>query len=61
MSRVDVTASATFTSKPGIQVSGFGTPVAGGAFAANYTVSNAVVSQILGRPLSGNAPPSPST
>jgi hypothetical protein len=54
--RVDVSLSATFTSKPGIQVSGFGTPVAGGAFAANYTVSNAVVSQILGRNLAGSAP-----
>ena len=36
--KVDVSISGTFTSKPGIQVSGFGTPVAGGAFAANYTV-----------------------
>jgi hypothetical protein len=52
--RVDVLLSATFTSKPGIQVSGFGTPVAAGAWAANYTVSNAVVSQRLGRNLSGN-------
>ena len=48
--KIDVALSGTFTSKPGIKVSGFGTPVAGGAFAANYTVSNAVVSQILGRP-----------
>jgi hypothetical protein len=54
--RVDVSISGTFTSKPGIQVSGFGTPVAGGAFAANYTVSNAVVQQVLGRPLAGSAP-----
>jgi hypothetical protein len=54
--RVGVSVSGTFTSKPGIQVSGFGTPVAGGAFAANYTVSNAVVQQILGRPLAGSAP-----
>jgi hypothetical protein len=53
---IDVAISATFTSKPGIQVSGFGTPVAGGAFAANYTVSNAVVAPILGRPLAGSAP-----
>jgi hypothetical protein len=52
--RIDVTLSGTFTSKPGIQVSGFGTPVAGGAFAANYTVSNTVVQPILGRPLSGS-------
>ena len=54
--KIDVSLSATFTSKPGIQVSGFGTPVAGGAFAANYTVSNAVVQPILGRPLAGSAP-----
>jgi hypothetical protein len=54
--KIDVAVSGTFTSKPGIQVSGFGTPVAGGAFAANYTVSNAVVSQIIGRNLAGSAP-----
>ncbi|MEP7306342.1 MAG: TonB-dependent receptor [Acidobacteriota bacterium] len=54
--KIDLALSGTFTSKPGIQVSGFGTPVAGGAFAANYTISNAVVSQILGRNLAGNAP-----
>jgi hypothetical protein len=54
--RIDVSVSGTFTSKPGIQVSGFGTPVAGGAFAANYTVSTAVVQQIIGRPLAGSAP-----
>ncbi len=54
--KIDVAISGTFTSKPGIQVSGFGTPVAGGAFAANYTVSNAVVAPILGRPLAGSAP-----
>jgi hypothetical protein len=53
--KIDVSVSGTFTSKPGIQVSGFGTPVAGGAFAANYTVSNTVVQPILGRPLSGSA------
>jgi hypothetical protein len=51
-----VQTSVTFTSKPGIQVSQFGTPAAGGALAANYTVSNAVVSQSLGRNLSGAAP-----
>ena len=55
MPKVDVSISGTFTSKPGIQVSGFGTPVAGGAFAANYTVSNSVVQQIIGRPLAGSA------
>ena len=54
--KIDVTLSGTFTSKPGIQVSGFGTPVAGGAFAANYTVSSAALQPILGRPLAGNAP-----
>ena len=54
--KVDVSVAATFTSKPGIQVSGFGTPVAGGAFAANYTISNAAVMPILGRPLAGAAP-----
>src|SRR5688572_3891035 len=54
--RIDVSVSGTFTSKPGIQVSGFGTPVAGGAFAANYTVAGPVVAQILGRPLAGSAP-----
>jgi hypothetical protein len=53
--KVDVQISATFTSKPGINVSGFGTPQQGGAFAANYTVSNAVVQGIIGRPLVGNA------
>jgi len=56
MPKIDVSISGTFTSKPGIQVSGFGTPVAGGAFAANYTVSNAAVQQIIGRPLAGSAP-----
>jgi hypothetical protein len=54
--KVEVQLSVTFTSKPGINVSGFGTPVAGGAWAANYTVANAVVAQSLGRSLSGNAP-----
>jgi hypothetical protein len=54
--KIDVSVSGTFTSKPGIQVSGFGTPVAGGAFAANYTISNAAVAPILGRPLAGSAP-----
>jgi hypothetical protein len=47
--------SATFTSKPGINLSGFGTPQQGGAFQANYTLLNAAVQPILGRPLSGNA------
>ena len=54
--KIDVLVSGTFTSKPGINVSGFGTPVTGGAFAANYTMSNAQVLPILGRPLAGSAP-----
>jgi hypothetical protein len=54
--KVDVQTSITFTSKPGIQVSQFGTPAAGGALAANFTVANAVVAQSLGRNLSGGAP-----
>jgi hypothetical protein len=54
--KLEVTLSGTFTSKPGINVSGFGTPVAGGAFAANYTISNAQLAPILGRPLAGAAP-----
>jgi hypothetical protein len=53
---VDVQVSGTFTSKPGIQVSVFGTPQQGGAFAANYTLSSAVIAGSLGRPLAGNAP-----
>ncbi len=52
--KVDVQLSGTFISKPGIQVSGFGTPVAGGAFAANYTVPASAVTPQLGRPLAGN-------
>ena len=54
--KVDVQVSATFTSKPGVNLSGFGTPQQGGAFQANYVVSNAAVAPILGRPLAGNAP-----
>jgi hypothetical protein len=56
--RVDVQVSATFTSKPGIQVNINGTPtgVVGGSIGANYTVANAVVAQSLGRSLAGNAP-----
>jgi len=55
--RIDIQVSATFTSKPGIQVNINGTPtgVVGGAVGANYTVPNAVVAQSLGRSLSGNA------
>ena len=42
--KIDVQASVTYTSKPGLQVSGFGTPAGvGGALAANYTVANAVI------------------
>ena len=54
--KIDLQTSATFTSKPGIQVSGFGTPVAGGAFAANYTITSASLVPVLGRPLAGGAP-----
>jgi len=54
--KVDVQVSSTFTSKPGVNLSGFGTPQQGGAFQANYVASNAIVAPILGRPLSGNAP-----
>ena len=54
--KVDVQVSATFTSKPGVNLSGFGTPQQGGAFQANYVVSNAAIAPILGRPLAGNAP-----
>ena len=55
--KVDVQVSATFTSKPGIQVNINGTPtgVVGGAIGANYTVANAVIAQSLGRSLSGTA------
>ena len=55
--KVDIQVSGTFTSKPGIQVNINGTPtgVVGGAIGANYTVSNAVIAQSLGRSLSGNA------
>jgi hypothetical protein len=53
--RVDVQLSATFTSKPGIQVSGFGTPVNNGSLAANYVYTNAELAPVLGRNLSGNA------
>ena len=54
--KVDVQVSATFTSKPGVNLSGFGTPQQGGAFQANYVMSNAALLPILGRPLAGNAP-----
>jgi hypothetical protein len=53
--KVDVQISATFTSKPGVNLSGFGTPQQGGAFQANYVVPGPTAAAILGRPLSGNA------
>jgi hypothetical protein len=54
--KIDVQFGLTFTSKPGLQVSFAGTPSNnGGTLQANYTVSNAVVQQQLGRPLAGNA------
>jgi hypothetical protein len=54
--KADVQVGITFTSKPGLQVSFAGTPTGAGNLSANYTVSNAVVAQSLGRNLSGNAP-----
>jgi hypothetical protein len=54
--KVDVQLSATFTSKPGVNLSGFGTPQQGGAFQANYVLSGTAAAAILGRPLAGNAP-----
>jgi hypothetical protein len=53
--KVDVSLSATFTSKPGYNGNNFATPQFNGAFAANYTISNAQMLPILGRPLAGNA------
>ena len=53
--RVDVQLGVTFTSKPGLQVSGAGTPTNGGHLSANLTVPNAVIASSLGRPLAGNA------
>jgi Carboxypeptidase regulatory-like domain len=53
--RIDVQIGLTFTSKPGLQVSGAGTPTNGGHLSANYTVSNAAIQPSLGRPLAGNA------
>ena len=53
--RVDVQVGLTFTSKPGLQVSGAGTPTGGGHLSANYIASNAVVAPSLGRTLAGNA------
>jgi hypothetical protein len=54
--RIDVQFGLTFTSKPGLQVSFAGTPTGnGGTLQANYSVSNAVIQQSLGRPLAGNA------
>ena len=56
MPKIDVQFGLTFTSKPGLQVSFAGTPTGnGGTLQANYTVSNAVAQQSLGRPLAGNA------
>ena len=54
--KIDVQTSIAYAGKAGLQVSGFGTPAGvGGALAANYTVSNAVVAPQLGRSLSGGA------
>jgi len=51
--KIDVQVGLTFTSKPGLQVSGAGTPAGGGHLSANYIASNAVVAPSLGRNLSG--------
>jgi carboxypeptidase family protein len=53
--KVDVQLGLTFLSKPGMVVSFAGTPTNGGHLRANYTVSNAAIAPILGRPLSGGA------
>src|SRR6187200_1757785 len=54
--RIDVQLGLTFLSKPGMVVSFAGTPANGGGhLRANYTVSNAAIAPILGRPLSGGA------
>jgi hypothetical protein len=54
--KVDVQFSATFTSKPGLQVSNAGTPTSGGHLFANYTLPNAAIVPIIGRSLAGNTP-----
>jgi hypothetical protein len=53
--KVDMQLGLTFLSKPGMVVSFAGTPTNGGHLRANYTVSNAAIAPILGRPLSGGA------
>jgi hypothetical protein len=53
--RIDAQLGLTFLSKPGMVVSFAGTPTNGGHLLANQTFSNAVVSQSLGRSLSGGA------
>jgi hypothetical protein len=52
---VDVQLGVSFTSRPGLKTDLNGTPQGGAHLAANYSVSNAVVAQSLGRNLSGNA------
>ena len=51
---IDVQIGLTMISKPGLQVSGAGTPTNGGHLSANYTVPTAVIASSLGRPLAGN-------
>ncbi|MEO8257755.1 MAG: carboxypeptidase-like regulatory domain-containing protein [Acidobacteriota bacterium] len=53
--RVDLQLGLTFTSKPGLQVSGAGTPTNGGHLLANLTVPSSVIATSLGRALSGSA------
>jgi hypothetical protein len=52
---VDVQLGLTAVSRPGLQVNFAGTPNGGGHLSANYSVSNAVAAQSLGRNLAGNA------
>jgi hypothetical protein len=54
--RADVQLGVTLLSKPGMVVSFAGTPTNGGHLNANLTVPNSVVSQSLGRSLSGSVP-----
>jgi hypothetical protein len=55
--KAEVQLGVTFTSKPGLQVSGAGTPTAnGGALQANLSVPNASIAPLLGRDLAGAAP-----
>jgi hypothetical protein len=52
---IDVQVGLTFLSKPGMVVSGNGTPTNGGHLLANLSYRNADIAPSLGRNLSGNA------